>query len=202
MQRGGSENEAQAVLLRIFEEHQAELYWLAFLLTGDRDHGAEAVIRTVDFTDGANPTFRGFMVSWARKLVIAEALAAIDSALRQSALRLRTPDLAEPPALPPRSWTTGQSITRREFEQALLALDVFPRCAVLLTFFERLSVEEITLLLNADRELVARAQRRGLIELTRNIALGRGWEPAERRSVWKGLGLCRKKWNESILVNG
>jgi DNA-directed RNA polymerase specialized sigma24 family protein len=201
MERGGLDNEAQAVLFRVFEEHQAELYWLAFLLTGDQERSAGAFTRAVDFQDGYNATFRGFMVAWARKLVIGEALAAIDSELRQSALRLRTPDPAESTALPPRNWRSNHRITRPEFERALLALDVFPRCAVVLTFFEGLSLEESTLLLNADRELVTRAQRRGLIELTRNIALGRGWEPA-RRSEWKGLELCHKKWNESILVNG
>jgi len=195
-------NEAWAGLLGVFEERQAELYWLAFLLTGDREHSAEAFIRALDFKEGANATFRGFIASWARKLVIAEALAAIDSELRESALRLQTPDAAEPPALPPPGWISRQSITRPEVEQALLAVDVFPRCAVLLTFFERLSLEESTLLLNVGRELVTRAQRQGLIDLTRNIALGRGWESAARRSKWKGFDLCRKKWNESILVNG
>ena len=201
MERFGSDNEAQAGLFGVFEEHQAELYWLAYLLTGDRERSAETVTRALDFKDGANATFRGFMVSWARKLVIAEALAVIDSALRESALRLQTPDPAEPPALPPPDWISRQRITRPEFERALVALDVFPRCAVILTFFERLSLEESTLLLGADEELVTRAHRRGLIELTRNIALGRGWEPAGRRE-WKGLKLCRKKRNESMLVNG
>jgi hypothetical protein len=134
--------------------------------------------------------------------VIAKALATIDPELRASALRAPTPEPAAPPALPAQGWISRQSITRPEFERALLALDVFPRCAVLLTVFERLSLEESTLLLNADRELVARAQRQGLIELTRNIALGRGWEPAARRRGWKGFELCRKNWNESILVNG
>ena len=204
MERGGSENEAQAALFKVFEEHQAELYWLAFLLTGDREHSAEAVTRALDFKDG-NRTFHGFMVSWARKLVIAEVLAAIDSELRESALRLQASDPAEPASLPSPGWVRvehARPITTQEFERAVLALDVFPRCAVLLTVFERLSIQESTLLLNADRELVTRAQHRGLIELTRNIALGRGWEPTAERSEWKGFELCRKKWNDSILVNG
>src|SRR6185436_16912136 len=139
MERGGLDNEAQAAFFRVFEEQHAELYWLAFLLTGDRERSGDALIRALDFKDGDNTTFRGFMISWARKLVIAEALAAIDFELRQSALRLQTPDPAEPPAVPPRGWISGQSITRPEFERALLSLDVFPRCAVLLTFFEKLS---------------------------------------------------------------
>src|SRR5467141_3722121 len=104
MERVGSGNEAQAVLFRVFEEHQDELYWLAFLLTGDQEHSANAFTRALDFKDGANARFREFMVSWARKLVIAEALAAIDSELRESALRLRTADPDDLPALPPRDW--------------------------------------------------------------------------------------------------
>src|SRR5437879_5784186 len=134
MERGGSENEAQAALFKVFEEHQAELYWLAFLLTGDREHSAEAVTRALDFKDAGNRTFRGFMVSWARKLVIAEALAAIDSELRESALRLQASDPAEPASLPSPGLVGveyARPITTQEFERAVLALDVFPRCAVL-----------------------------------------------------------------------
>lgn len=57
----------------------------------------------------------------------------------------------------------------------MLALDVFPRCALLLTVFEKLSIKDTTVLLGADEALVRKAQCLGLIELTRNIARGRGW---------------------------
>src|SRR5262245_12264230 len=130
MERGGLYNEARTVLSRVFEEHQNELYWLAFLVTGDADQSAEAFTRALDFEDGGNSTFRGFMIAWARKLVIAEAAAGIGSELRESALRLRMGDVTESNALPSPGWIGSQNITRRELEQALLALDVLPRCAV------------------------------------------------------------------------
>jgi DNA-directed RNA polymerase specialized sigma24 family protein len=88
--------------------------------------------------------------------------------------------------LPSESRAGRLSVSRQEFESAVLALDVFQRCAVLLTIFEQLSVAETALLLNADVELVKKAQVRGLVELTRNIALGRGWDhssAADRISV-------------------
>jgi DNA-directed RNA polymerase specialized sigma24 family protein len=164
-------------LHEIFEEHRAELYWLAFLLTGNRELGVEAFSRAVNFEDSANPVFRGFMAAWARKLVIAEALAQIGPELGESRLRSEARDASQPDRLPSRDRMSADRVTRPEFEHAVLALDVFERCAMLLTVFERLSIPEVALLLNAGEELVKKAQVQGLIELTRNIAAGRGWDP-------------------------
>jgi hypothetical protein len=66
-------------------------------------------------------------------------------------------------------------MTKPEFERAVLALDVFPRCALLLTIFEKLSIQDAVALLGVEQALLRKAQGLGLIELTRNIALGRGW---------------------------
>jgi DNA-directed RNA polymerase specialized sigma24 family protein len=167
--------EPEQSLYRVFEEHSAELYWLAFLLTGDREQGVAAFTRAVDFEEGANPVFREFMISWARKLIIAQALAGIRPQLRDSLRKLQTENWSHGP-LPSDSRAGRLSVSRPEFESAVLALDAFQRCAVLLTVFERLSVAETALLLDADVELVKKAQVRGLVELTRNIALGRGWD--------------------------
>src|SRR5678815_3080468 len=76
-------------LYQIFEEQGAELYWLAYLLTGDPEQGFAAFTRSLDFEDSANSVFRGFMISWARKLVIAEALSGIRPQLRESLRRLQ-----------------------------------------------------------------------------------------------------------------
>lgn len=163
------------------ETYGAELYRLSFLLTGDRNQSAEALTRTFAIEDSLNPIFRGFMRSWARKLAIVQALAAIDAELRESMNRSqeRYPAASE---FPPPKWILDRSITSDEFDRAVLALDVFPRCALLLTIFERLSVADTALLLNAETDLVKRAQSRALVEVTRNIALGRGWVPARASS--------------------
>jgi hypothetical protein len=70
-----------------------------------------------------------------------------------------------------------EDLSRPELERALLAIDLFPRCAFLLTFFEGLSVMNTSVLLDADRELVKAGQVRGAIELTRNLRWGHGWVP-------------------------
>ena len=58
----------------------ADLYWTAYLVTGQPESGADAVIEAVagkagDFADAANPFFAAWMATWSRKVVIAKALA-------------------------------------------------------------------------------------------------------------------------------
>jgi hypothetical protein len=61
-----------------------------------------------------------------------------------------------------------------EFERVVLAIDTFPRCALLLTVFEKLSLDDAALLLNADKALVRKARGQGLLELAGAFAGGRG----------------------------
>lgn len=169
----------KAALYRAFGEHRSELYWLAFLLTGDQEQSVQAFSHALDVEDRANRFFRGWMVSWARRLVIAAALGAIASELRESVRRIQRSRLEHPafPCRPPSgNWTGFQGITKPEFERAVLALDVFPRCALLLTVFERLSIQDSAVLLGADDALVRKAQGVGLVDLTCNVARGRGWK--------------------------
>ena len=55
-------------------------------------------------------------------------------------------------------------------ERALLAIDIFPRCALLLSLFENFPLEDAATLLNEDPKLVAAARTIGLVELVRNLA--------------------------------
>jgi hypothetical protein len=112
-------------------------------------------------------------------LVIGRALAAIRDDLAASARRTAA-IRAEKGALPPRSWALGNT-TRGQLERALLAIDVFPRCALLLLVFEGVPLEDAAILLDGDRELVRHAQATGLRELTRNLARMQGWASAPGR---------------------
>jgi len=56
----------------------------------------------------------------------------------------------------------------------LLTIDLFPRCALLLTVFEKLSLDDAALLLNADKALVRKARNQALLELVGAVAGGRG----------------------------
>jgi hypothetical protein len=60
---------SQEVLFRIFRDKTPDLYWVAFLITGHPNQSADAFTSTLN-VDYGNQTFRDFMLSWARKLVI------------------------------------------------------------------------------------------------------------------------------------
>jgi hypothetical protein len=155
---------------QVFEDHAAELHWLAYLFTGSHDRGVRAFTDALDLEDYANPAMADFMGSWSRQLVIGASLETVRPQLRESALRTsraQDPDPATLLALKP-----ARQMTTPEFERALLAIDLFPRCALLLTVFEKLSLDDAALLLNADKALVRKARDQGLLELTAAVAGG------------------------------
>jgi DNA-directed RNA polymerase specialized sigma24 family protein len=178
--------EAENALYQLFEQHSCELYWLAFLLTGDWKQSERAFTRAFELEDGAEPVFRQFMVSWARKLVIAASLATIETELRESMCRISDTCDQEPAntgPLPSDAWTGDGHMTKFELERAIFAIDAFPRCALLLTVFERLSLKDVASLLNSAEDVVKLAQSVGFIQLTRNIASGRGWLPITSSNI-------------------
>lgn len=161
-------------LMETFEKESSELYSLAFLLTGSADRGVEAFNRALDF-DEDNPSFGEFMSSWARKLVIAEALGTMRTELRASSKRVARASEVESagdPKLQRRPY-----IGREEFEEAVVAIDALPRCAMLLTIFEGMSIKTASVLLNQDEALTRKAQRMGIVELTRTLAGDHGRDP-------------------------
>ena len=57
-----------------------------------------------------------------------------------------------------------------ELEKALLAIDLFPRSALLLRVFEGFGMADAATLLDANPALIRKAQAIGLCELTTNLA--------------------------------
>jgi len=150
------------------------IYWLAFLLTGQRGLSVDLTQEALGLPDEANPVFSAWMLGWSRRVFIAKALAGIRDELSASARRTAS-KRAEKAALPPRNWTLVRDTTKVQLERALLAIDMFPRCALLLTVFEGMPLEDAAILLNSERDLVRKAQMIGLVELTRNLARMQGW---------------------------
>jgi len=155
-------------------QRATDLYWLAFLLTGHRGLSVDVTLQTIALPEDDNPFFSAWMLAWARRVFIAKALAAIRGELAASAREIAS-DCAQKAAFPPRNWTLARGTTKVQLESALLAIDVFPRCAVLLSVFEGMSLEDVAILLDADTDLVRKAQIVGLRELTRNLARAQGW---------------------------
>ena len=147
-------------------EHPYELYWLAFVLTGDPNSSIDAVADSLDAGEAANPFFEGWMAQWSRRLVIARALGTVQAKLAESAGRTGSRSFK----CPRRIGTVDSGISRRELERALLAIDIFPRCALLLTVFEKEALDDTAVLLGVSKDLVQKAKAIGLVELSRNLA--------------------------------
>jgi DNA-directed RNA polymerase specialized sigma24 family protein len=163
-------------MLTLDQSHKeaADLYRLAYLLTGKRGASVDVMLEAIGYDGPSDSFFANWMVAWSRRVVIAKALAVVRGELAASAGRTiswkcRKPDL------PPRSWTNDHDTTSVQLERALLSIDVFPRCALLLTVFEGMPVQDVSVLLDASPELVKKGQAIGLGELTVNLARLQGW---------------------------
>lgn len=150
---------------RIFRDHMSELYRLAFLLTGDRERSVQAYTGALN-SEAPAPALQKFMLTWARRLVIVAALGTIRRQLRESGLRTRPATRSELDGLARSASVDRAAFTRQELEHALLAMDVFVRCAVILTVFERLPVKDAGELLGTDENTVKSAQAQGVTEMT------------------------------------
>jgi DNA-directed RNA polymerase specialized sigma24 family protein len=159
-------------------EYAADLYWLAFLLTGHCGISIDATVEALDLRAAGNPFFSAWMHGWSRKVVVAKALGAIREELAASASRVDMKRCLRHRS-PRQEWALSPETTKIQLERALLAIDVFPRCAVLLSVFEKLSMDDTSILLNSDRDRVSAARSCGLQELAGNLAEMQGQAPDE-----------------------
>jgi hypothetical protein len=144
-----------------------DLYWLSYLLTGNSDASCQAA--AAELQEDASPFFSEWVLRWSRKIAIAKSLAAIREDIRTSARRAEsTPFHGE--IRVPRGWSLSSQTNKIQLEQALLAIDVFPRCVLVLSIFEGLPLEDVVTLLDEDRELVKTTRAVALGQLTRQLS--------------------------------
>jgi DNA-directed RNA polymerase specialized sigma24 family protein len=147
----------------------ADLYWLAYLLTGRQEISIDIAADTAVSADDASPFFNDWMRGWQRRLLIGRALTAIHDELADSA---RQTQLARVngSGVPQRDWSLSPDTTKADLQEALLSIDLFPRAALLLLVFEGIRMADAATLLDADPALIRKAQAIGLRELTANLA--------------------------------
>lgn len=73
-------------------------------------------------------------------------------------------------AAAPVSWSLGSDTTKAEIEEALLAIDLFPRATLLLLTFEGLRMADVATLVDAEVTVIQKGHAIGLQELTANLA--------------------------------
>ena len=143
----------------------ADLYWITFLLTGSMELSVDLVAKELEKGVDLSPS----TLTEIRRTLIAEALATVRDALTLSASQLEKQpkhEVCETSI----AWAVDPHTSRVQVERAFLALDTFPRCALLLTVFEGLKIAEAGALLQADSRLVKDGLAIGLREFTRNLA--------------------------------
>ena len=114
---------------RAFLERESELVWLGFLLTGDISLSREAAGEARDARDPNGQFFEQQMSAWRRRLVIAKALDTVRLPLAASACRVRlnVQNSTYGDQLPSPAWSAGREVSRAQFEDALLAIDILLR---------------------------------------------------------------------------
>jgi len=147
----------------------ADLYWMAFLLTGRQDLSIDIAADAAASEDYGSPFFGDWMRGWQRRLVIAKALTAIHNELADSARRTQLARANGAAALQ-RDRSLSPGTTKADLQQAVLAIDLFPRATLLLLVFEGIRMADAAILLDADPALIRKAQAIGLRELTTNLA--------------------------------
>src|SRR5258707_10033787 len=113
----------------------ADLYRLAFLLTGRSDISIDIASDFAVFQDDGNPFFAAWMRTWSRRIAISKAIATIRDELADSARPTKLAPV-ERWAAPPPNWSFSPDTTMTEIEEALLAIDLFSRAVALLLIFE------------------------------------------------------------------
>ncbi len=146
----------------------SNLYWIAFLLTARTELSFNVVMEVLDSENGLELIPSPQTLLHLRRRVVTKALEAIreqvsDSA-QQTALRLSDRDDCVISSSP-----ICSDLSHAQLEKVLFTIDVFPRCALLLTVFEGLHLDDVAELLHTDRELIRRGREAGLWELTRSV---------------------------------
>jgi hypothetical protein len=156
-------------------ERAEELYCLAFLFTGDRELSVRLVLEAIDLQQPGEVPFETGLTPSLRKEFIAKALTEIREELFVSATRLASRQKQE--GLPPVGRSLNAGTTKAQMQNVLLAMDVFPRCALLLMAFERLNLADASVLLGSNPDLVLKGRTTALRNLTRGLARMQDWHP-------------------------
>jgi hypothetical protein len=118
-----------------------DLYWLGYLLTGDPERSVQGVRETLEIPDAANPFFESWFITWARKIFIAKVLGYVfpQASAPELLARFRRLQPETGHGCIPR---INKAPGKAELEWALLKIELFPRCALLLSVFEKLAIED------------------------------------------------------------
>jgi hypothetical protein len=140
---------------QIFAEDMNSLYLLAFLLTGDRAKAEQCFVCGLEDAVEGNPVFKEWARSWARRVIIQDAVRLINprpaGGNDRSIVSVRSDGKTQPP--------------EHVEIAAVLELEPFERFVYVITVLERYSDHECSVLMGCARRDVVFARTRALQEI-------------------------------------
>ncbi len=142
---------------RVFDQDMNSLYLLLFLLTADRDKAEQCFGAGLeDAVEGSNPVFKEWARSWARRVIIINAVRVINPRPMEENGGASSAPVSSNGKTPP--------VEHVEIA-AVLALEPFERFVYAMTVLERYSDQDCSLLLRCARRDVVAARTRAFEQI-------------------------------------
>ena len=141
---------------RVFDEDMNSLYVLSLLLTADHETAERCFVSGLEDAVEGNPVFKEWARSWARRVIILNAVRAINPRPMEENGRSSSVPVSSRGKTPP--------VEQVEIA-AVLALGPFERLVYVMTLLERYSDQDCSLLLGCARRDVVTARTRALEQI-------------------------------------
>ena len=136
---------------QVFDEDMNSLYLLSFLLTADHEKAEQCFVSGLEDVVEGSPVFKDWARSWARRVIIVNAVRAINP----------RPTEEDDRSSPNSVSSNGKAPPVEQVEiAAVLALQPFERFVYVMTVLERYSDQDCSLLLGCARRDVVAARTR------------------------------------------
>ena len=178
---------------RVFEEDVNGLYLLSVLLTADREKAEQCFVSGLEDAVEGNPVFKEWARSWARRMIIVNAVRTVNPRPAEGNGRSNSASLS--------SNSRAVSAEQQAEIATVLQLEPFERFVYVMTVLERYSDQDCSLLLGCARRDVVAARTRALERIGRLMSSQAGQvlpagseNPAsdDRRSSLLGLVLGQR----------
>ncbi|MGC2404050.1 MAG: hypothetical protein WA510_29920 [Acidobacteriaceae bacterium] len=141
---------------RVFDQDMNSLYLLSFLLTADREKAEQCFVSGLEDAVDGNPVFKEWARSWARRVIIVNAVRAINPRPTEENGRSNSTSVSG----------NGKTPPEEQVEiAAVLALAPFERFVYVMTVLERYSDQDCSLLLGCTRRDVVAARARAFEQI-------------------------------------
>jgi DNA-directed RNA polymerase specialized sigma24 family protein len=161
---------------KIFNNHLDHLYTLALLLTADHHKAEQCFVAGLDDCTQGNPVFREWAESWAKRIVIRNAIRMISPSRNETKKTTKSYELTGPTS---EADTPAAAITK---------LQPFHRFVYVMSVLEQYSDRECSILLDCKIEEIVGARTQALQQLASAVSLRDGcrWQPSEQQTRVNG----------------